>query len=219
MISDSGRTTGVSNDGRRGYLATVLLLVRHGETDANRAGLYLGRADPPLTDRGRTQADRLADRLPPAHVIVSSPLRRARETAARLGGRSGVGIVIDERWVELDYGPLDLRPVGSGVPPDVLDRWRDDPTFAPSGVETAASLSARVSAACDELVERAASSVVVVVSHVGPIKAAIGWALGSDMGLAGRLFVEDAGVSRIDVADGRPVVRWFNRVGEEPGRR
>ncbi len=58
---------------------------------------------------------------------------------------------------------------------------------------------------------------MVVVSHVSPIKAAIGWALGLDPvghSLAGRLFVEDAAVSRIDVVHGVPVVRWFNRHGD-----
>lgn len=195
----------------------MLLLVRHGETEANRAGLHLGRADPPLTEHGREQAERLARWLPPADVIVTSPLLRARETADALDRRAGVEVEIDERWVELDYGPLDLRPVGADLTGDVLDRWRDDTLFAPPGVETAASVSARVAAACEELADRAASSVVVVVSHVSPMKAAIGWALGPDavgVALAGRLFVEDAAVSRIDVVDGRPVVRWFNRHGD-----
>lgn len=195
----------------------MLLLVRHGETDANRAGLHLGRADPPLTEHGREQAERLVRWLPPADAVVTSPLLRARETAAALGARSGVEVEVDERWVELDYGPLDLQPIGAGMQRDMLDRWRDDAAFAPPGVETAAAVSARVGAACDELVERAASSVVVVVSHVSPIKAAIGWALGTDpfgLSLTGRLFVEDAAVSRIDVVDGLPVVRWFNRLGD-----
>lgn len=212
-----GDEPGVSRH-RRGYNAGVLLLVRHGQTEANRAGLHLGRADPPLTDHGHAQAERLTRCLPPPELIISSPLRRARATAAVLATRSGSAIEIDERWIELDYGPLDLRPVGADLPRDVLDRWRDDPAFAPPGVETAASVSARVGPACADLMERAAASVVAVVSHVSPIKAAVGWALGIDASasaLAGRLFVEDAGVSRIDVVDGGPVVRWFNRLGDD----
>ena len=57
------------------------------------------------------------------------------------------------------------------------------------------------------------------MTHVGPVKAALAWALGVPLTVADRLFVEDAGVSRIDVVDGRPVVRWFNRLGAEPGER
>src|SRR5690606_32278615 len=154
----------------------MLILVRHGETAANRAGRYLGRADPPLTARGHAQVTRLAAALPPADVVVTSPLRRARQTAAALGP----AVEVDERWIELDYGPLDLQPVGA-LPPDVLERWQRDPTFAPPGVETVVALSARVRPACAELLERAASAVVVVVTHVSPIKAAIGWALGTDV--------------------------------------
>ena len=187
----------------------MLLLVRHGETEANRMGQYLGRADPPMTSRGRAQASRLASLFPRPDVIVASPLRRAIDTAKQLGA----SVEIDERWVELDYGPLDLQPVGE-LSPELLARWRTDPNFAPAGVETFASLSARVTDACEDLITRAESSIVVVVSHVGPIKAAIGWALG--MVPASRLFVEDASVSRIDVAAGRPSLRWFNRFGDQP---
>lgn len=187
----------------------MLLLVRHGVTEANREGRYLGRTDLPLAQEGRQQVARLARWLPPADVVVTSPLRRTRETAAALGAP----VEVDDRWIELDYGPLELEPVGS-VAGDIFERWVTDPQFAPPGVETFAGLSQRVWSACDDLVERAASSVVVVVTHVSPIKAAVGWALNTAAPLAGRMFVEDAGVSRIDIVGGRPTVRWFNRLGD-----
>lgn len=173
-------------------------------------GQYLGRADLPMTSHGLAQASRLASLLPRPDVIVASPLRRAIDTAKQLGA----SMEIDERWVELDYGPYDLKPVGE-LSPELLLRWRSDPSFAPAGVETLAALTARVRDACEDLVTRAESSIVVVVSHVGPIKAAIGWALGVEPPLS-QLFVEDASVSRIDVAGGRPSLRWFNRFGDQP---
>jgi broad specificity phosphatase PhoE len=190
----------------------MLILVRHGETEANRLGRYLGRADLELTGRGRAQIEAVARVLPTPDVVVSSPLLRARQTAELLGGP----IEIDERWIELDYGPLDLTPVGA-VAPDVAERWRRDPDFAPPGVETLSSLWRRVHPACDALLPRAETSVVVVVTHVGPIKAALGWALGVPPTFADRLFVEDAGVSRIDIEGTRRIVRWFNRFGQQPG--
>jgi broad specificity phosphatase PhoE len=190
----------------------VLILVRHGETEANRVGRYLGRADLELTARGRTQVEALAHLLPEPDAVVSSPLLRARQTAELLAGT----VEIDERWIELDYGPLDLAPVDS-VSPELADRWERDPDFAPRGVETLSALWRRVHEACDDLLPRVETSVVVVVTHVGPIKAALGWAIGAPPTLAERLFVEDAGVSRIDVERDRRVVRWFNRFGHEPG--
>jgi broad specificity phosphatase PhoE len=191
----------------------MLLLVRHGETDANRRGLYLGRADLDLTDRGHRQAAAMASALPAPDVVVSSPLRRARQTADVFGSP----VEIDQRWIELDYGELDLHPVGH-LPPEIDARWRTDPDVAPPGGEPLSALWGRVHAACEQLVDRAESSVVIVVTHVGPIKAAIGWALGTPPSVAAdRLFVEDAGVSRIDVVDGERIVRWFNRLGHQPG--
>jgi broad specificity phosphatase PhoE len=190
------------------YVGAVLLLVRHGETAANRLGHLLGRADPELSPHGRQQAAALAAWLPRADLVVTSPLRRARQTAEALAA----DVVVDERWIELDYGPYDDRPPAA-MPADVWARWRTDPSFTPPGVEPLSALGARVGAACAELSPRAESAVVVVVTHVSPVKAALAWALGVPDGIAWRLFVEDAGVSRIDIDDRGPVVRWFNRLG------
>src|SRR5262245_7056908 len=151
---------------------SVLLLVRHGETEANRQGRYLGRADVELTPRGRAQAVSLGQTLPKPDVVISSPLRRARQTAEAFAS----SFEVDESWIELDYGPFDLQQVGS-APAELFERWRRDPDFAPTGVETLSELSSRVRRACDDLAPLAESSVVVVVTHVSPIKAAIGWAL------------------------------------------
>ena len=190
----------------------MLLVVRHGETEANRLGRYLGRSDPDLTERGVAQASALAEMLPRPDFVVSSPLRRARQTAEIFAA----SVEIDARWIELDYGELDQLPVGH-VPAELDTGWRADPDLAPPGGEPLSALWSRVHAACDELVARAETSVVIVVTHVGPVKAAIGWALGVPATVAERLFVEDAGVSRIDVVGGDRIVRWFNRFGRQPG--
>jgi broad specificity phosphatase PhoE len=184
----------------------VLLLVRHGETSPNVDGLLLGRADPPLTARGQEQARALAAALPRPDRVVSSPLTRAVATA----GAFGVDIEVDERWVELDYGELEGR-APSAVPDELWTRWRRDPAFAPPGGESLLAVGERVRAACEALSGPAASSVVVVVSHVSPIKAAMAWALGTGDELAWRMFVEGASVSRIDVETSGPILRWFNR--------
>jgi broad specificity phosphatase PhoE len=184
----------------------VLLIVRHGETGPNVEGRMLGRADPPLTSVGRTQARSLAAILPPPALVVSSPLQRARDTAAAFG----VAVEVDERWIELDYGELDGLST-SAVAEDMRVRWRTDASFAPPGGESLAALEARVRSACESLAAAAASAVVVVVTHVSPIKAAIAWALDVPVTIAWRMYVEDASVSRIDFVATGPVVRWFNR--------
>jgi broad specificity phosphatase PhoE len=140
-----------------------------------------------------------------ARRVVCSPLRRARETAAALG----LPVTVDERWVELDYGELDGRPI-TDVPADLWTRWRADVDFAPPGGESLAALGVRVRAACEELAAEAAEADVVVVSHVSPIKAAVAWALGVGDELSWRLHVAPASVTRIAVRDGRGVLTAFN---------
>jgi broad specificity phosphatase PhoE len=192
----------------------VLILVRHGEVAANAHGLLLGRADPPLTETGYRQACALAEELPRAARIVSSPLARARHTAAVLAGAPpGVvdvdAVEVDPRWVEMDYGDLD------GCPPTALgDRywqeWREDPGFVPAGGESLAAVGRRVREACTELVADAARGDVVVVSHVSPIKAAVTWALGVGDEVAWRMFLGDAAVCRIDTSGPHPLLLGFS---------
>jgi broad specificity phosphatase PhoE len=184
----------------------VLLLVRHGETRPNVERRLLGRIDPPLTLRGEEQARTVAAALPRPDRVVSSPLRRAVQTAAGFG----IDVEIDDRWIELDYGEFDGR-VLADVPAETWTHWRRDSSFAPPGGESLDALATRVHAACEELAPAASSDVVVVVSHVSPIKAALAWALGVPVSIAWRMFVEDASVSRIDVGATGPSVRWFNR--------
>jgi broad specificity phosphatase PhoE len=190
----------------------VLIVVRHGRTDANAAGLLLGRADPALDTVGRGQASAVAAALAPLQRgtrIISSPLRRARETAALIA-REGP-VEIDERWIELDYGAFESKPLVD-IPADTWTRWRSDVSFAPEGGESIQSLGARVAAACAELLPEAEDSDVIVVTHVSPVKAALAWALGVGDEIAWRSFVSPGSITRISSRQGTPVLRSFNEM-------
>lgn len=188
-----------------------LLLVRHGRTEANVRGQLLGRADPALDDVGRRQAGALAavigsGRFGEVLGVVSSPLQRARRTAEALG----MDPVIDERLIELDYGEWEGRPV-SEVPAESWARWRGDATFRPPGGESLLELGERVRAACAHwasTIDR--PGVVVLVSHVSPIKAAVAWALGVGDTTAWRTQLDNASISRVLVRDGGPALGLFN---------
>jgi broad specificity phosphatase PhoE len=186
---------------------SVLFLVRHGQTAANVAGLFLGRADPPLTELGQRQARAIAAALPAPSLLISSPLRRARDTAAAFGRP----VQVDERWIEMDYGDVDGQPVAS-MTDEVWSRWRADPTFAPGGGELVAAVGERVRSACADVMEAAAQGDVVVVSHVSPIKAAVAWALGVPDTVAWRMFVADAAVARVKTGPPAPLLMSFNEV-------
>jgi broad specificity phosphatase PhoE len=190
----------------------VLILVRHGQTASNAAGLLLGRGDPPLTDLGRRQAEALAkvDGVAEATRVVASPLARTRETAEVLGRP----VTLDERWIEIDYGIYDGIPLGE-VPAEVWTKWRADPSWAPPGGESLTHVGKRVRAACQELLAagEATDANIVVVSHVSPIKAAVVWALGVGDEVAWRMFLAVAAVCRIAIGPRGPSLRSYNEMG------
>src|SRR5947209_7477250 len=106
----------------------MLILVRHGRTNANASGLLLGRLDPDLDDLGHAQATALGQSLSTAGItqIVSSPLARTFATASAISEAVGVPVSVDERWIELDYGEFDGRPLVD-IPAPVWQAWRADP--------------------------------------------------------------------------------------------
>jgi len=185
----------------------VLYLVRHGRTAANAAGLLQGRIDNPIDDVGRTQVGLLPGAIPSVDRLICSPLTRARQTAAAFG----VEPEIDERWIELDFGPLDGTRVVD-VPTVEWNRWMSEPDFAPAGCETLRSLANRVGEACDELLEQARDSNVVVVSHATPVKAAMAWALGADVTIVARSFIDQASITTVAVRGATPSLVGFNRI-------
>ena len=101
-------------------MSGLIYLARHGETPLNAAGLLRGRLDPPLTAKGQTQAEALADALQgeDIHLIITSPLQRAVATARPLAERIGVTVEIDQRFNDRDYG------VWAGISRDEVEaRW------------------------------------------------------------------------------------------------
>ena len=183
----------------------MLIVVRHGRTAENQRGQLLGRHDPDLDDEGRRQAREMAEWIGPVDRVVSSPLRRAEQTAAAFGR----DVEIDERWIELDYGDYDTAHPAD-IPRDVWERWRTDPEFAPPGGESMASLVRRVTAAGGDLLGQAADHDVLVVTHVSPIKAAVSWVLGGVDQVAFRTRVGQPSVTRIAVGAHGPVLHSFN---------
>jgi probable phosphoglycerate mutase len=196
----------------------VIAFVRHGETAANQAGLLLGRADPSLTEVGRRQAQQLADALAaePVARVVASPLRRAGETAALIARVHDLGVEVDDRLIEIDYGEWDGRPFAA-VDPGEWVRWRGDAEFAPPGGERLLDVDARVAAFCEETFSAAGDAGLIAVSHVSPVKAAVAWALGLDNKMAPhaawRMHLGLASITRIGVRGTTPFLLTFNEQG------
>lgn len=186
----------------------MLILVRHGRTAANKAGQLQGRLDQDLDDVGRRQAVAVSDMVKAmgkVDAVVASPLKRAQQTAAQFG----MPIETDERFLELSYGVFE-GVKHADVPSEVWNNWRQDFGYVPEGGESLAALDERVRAACLDLSGRASESNIVVVSHVSPMKSAVAWALGVDIGISWTCHLDHASVCRIAFRNGTPVLTTFN---------
>jgi broad specificity phosphatase PhoE len=129
-----------------------VLLLRHGETALNRSGALRGRLDVPLSEHGADEARRLARRIVaeyPVAALYSSPLRRAQETAAPIADATGLNVVIDERFTDVDYGPWAGRPSGAFSATERAEhrRWLRAPDVPLAGAEHPADVQRRAVAA------------------------------------------------------------------------
>ncbi len=162
--------------------SATIALARHGETTWNVAGRYQGRLESDLSPRGEAQAKALAeafrqDALPLAGLptrIISSPLRRCRNTAAPLAEFLSLPVEIDERLIEIGHGSWEglLREEIAHRDPDRYAAWRSAPsTVAFDGGETLAEVTARWNAFAADLA--AAGEVTVVVTHDAVVRVAL----------------------------------------------
>lgn len=159
-----------------------LLWVRHAEPERVEAGTGVP-ANPPLTERGAEQAQRLAEWLTHERIdaVVSSPQLRARQTAAPIARAHGVEVEIFDGIVEYDvqsdhYIPMEeLRATNDPRLQAMLEgRWEQ------FGGEPAGAFRARVAKAVDDLVGAHPGERVVAVCHGGVINVALARVLGID---------------------------------------
>ena len=161
-----------------------LLVIRHAEPVRVTAEESGGApADPQLTTRGRDQADRLGDWLGAEGVdhVVSSPLRRATETAAPLAARLGLDVAIDDQLCEYDanadsYIPIEeLREANDERWQAMIEgRWQDFGGEAPDVFRT------RIVTRLDAVIDEHPGERVAVVSHGGVINVYLAALLGID---------------------------------------
>lgn len=192
-----------------------LILVRHGETEHNRDQITLGRADVPLTERGRAQAAAVAATFtrPPA-AIFTSPLSRAADTAAAIAATTSVGAVIDESLTEMDVGDLehltthDLR----ARYPEFVAEWLS-PAAGDArmpGGETLREVQDRAWTAIERMRSAHPDAEVVAVTHNFVILTVVCRALDLPLGQFRRLRQALAARTVIDVRQGACTLLQLN---------
>ena len=152
-----------------------LYVVRHGETDFNRAGRYQGQRESDLTEVGLRQAEALAAALArcPAQHVASSPLRRCTQTAQAIAAARGLAVTADSRLLEIAHGTWEgrLRREIERDDPQRMNAWRAAPqTVTFEGGESLTDVEARWRAFAASV---AADADTIAVTHDVVVRLAI----------------------------------------------
>ncbi|MBZ5736463.1 bifunctional RNase H/acid phosphatase [Nocardioides sp. TRM66260-LWL] len=217
--------------------ATTLILLRHGvtvHTSAKRFSGGLGGDNPPLSDEGREQIAAAAAWLrglgEDVAAVVSSPVRRTRESAQIVADELGLPVEEEPGFAEMEFGDWDGLTFLEVAERDQagLDAWLGSLDVAPPGGESFRTVQERVHAGLERTLARHAGRTIVVVSHVTPIKTLVADALDAPLAAVFRMELTPASVSVIGYhpdhgGDGlRPSLRLYNalppsRAALEPG--
>ena len=145
---------------------TKLYLIRHGESEGNAKGVFTGRLDSPLTERGRLQATVVAKALRPIHFdrVVSSALSRTKDTAAEVAAGRDLPVEAIADLNEIDVGDAAGKKFDErrGLPGGTDEGWRQWP-----GGESLEEVHARAMRVIDRLVAESAGKTICIVGHGG----------------------------------------------------
>ena len=194
-----------------------LFLVRHGETESNRKGLALGRADVPLNERGHWQAGRLATALAAEQLagVFSSPLRRTMDTARAIAAEHSMNVQVEPGLVEMDIGDMDgltFAEVRSRYP-RLLEKWAsaEGPETPMPGGERLVDVQQRVRGALQTITARHPHDrMICVVTHNFVILSLLANILGINLAHFRRLRHAVAAISIIDIAPERSRIVRLN---------
>jgi broad specificity phosphatase PhoE/ribonuclease HI len=182
---------------------TTLILVRHGATSLTAEKRFSGGlagSNPGLTDEGRAQVREVADWLAPigeaVDVVITSPVRRTRESAEIMAERLGVDLVEEPGFAEMEFGTWDGMTFAEvrDRRPDEIEAWLGHLDVAPGGGESFREVEKRVEDALSRVLETYAGKTVVVVSHVTPIKILVAHAVDAPLTALFRMELSTASV-------------------------
>jgi broad specificity phosphatase PhoE len=218
----AGRPASASWTGQVGR-PTRLLLLRHGQTEFSAQRRYSGRADPELTALGHAQAaavataingsDHLIEGVGQVSAVLSSPLRRARQTAQPVAAALGLPVTCHDDLIETDFGGWDGLTFAEARArdPELHRRWLGDETVAAPGGESFADVGRRVARLRDELLAGYPGQTVLLISHVTPIKMLLRMALDAGPSVLYRMHLDLASLSIAELyPDGGASVRLVN---------
>jgi probable phosphomutase (TIGR03848 family) len=197
---------------------TTILLVRHGTT-ATTGAILPGRAPGlHLSERGRAQAEAMAERLKELNrkpvALYASPLERTKETAAPIAKALGLKTQVDRGLLECDFGTWTGKRLATLAK---RTEWRQvqhaPSTFRFPEGESFSEMQLRIWSTLEEIAAWHRNRTVVAVSHADPIKAAVTYAQGVPLDLFQRTVISPCSLSAIVFTSGTPVVLSVNNTG------
>ena len=199
-------------------LGKRLLLVRHGTTNANQDGLFLGQTDVSLNDNGRAEAQALAKRLSTSQIdhLVSSDLLRARQTAEFIvEPHPNLPLNIDPRLREIHLGDFDGLPTSEvrSKHPEVIQTWVENPATARmpgAGAETLGEVQSRIWQVVEELCSDEKEQNIMFVSHTFAILALVCKVLDVKLDRFRNLFLDRGSITEIRWGKNGPMLAGFN---------
>jgi broad specificity phosphatase PhoE/ribonuclease HI len=195
---------------------TRFLLLRHGQTELSTQRRYSGRGNPALTDVGRLQAEAAAQYLGQRGgiaAVVTSPLQRAYDTAAKSAKALGLDVIVDDDLIETDFGAWEGLTFGEAAErdPELHRNWLCDTSISPPDGESFDSVLDRVQRVRARIIAERGGETVLVVAHVTPIKTLLRLALDAGPGILYRLHLDLASLSIAEFyPDGAASVRLVN---------
>ena len=192
----------------------TILLIRHGQTDWNKAGRWQGHTDIPLNETGHQQAAALCQRLQgwPIETIYTSDLQRCVQTAVPLANSLELKPIQTQLWRERDVGKFSGL-TGEQAREQYPEIWANATRgmIDPPHGEPFVDVQSRAWRAFESLVKAHEAGMVAVVTHGGLLHALLGQVMGIDPAIYGRFSMRgNTGLSMIEVNDRGHVVTRLN---------
>ena len=182
----------------------MLYIIRHGKTEMNAKMLMQGRSDHPLNEAGIAQAEEAAERFAEMGVridkVYTSPLVRALQTAKKIA--PDAEITVDERLIEMDYGPYEGMDLMNPAP-EVIDFFMDFVNVpAPEGMEPLPAIVKRLGNFLEEIVKEAESKNILISTHAIAMKGALEYLTPDSNGAYWSRYIGNCAVYAIPLENG-----------------
>lgn len=183
-----------------------LILVRHGETDSNKKGTYLGWTDVELNEEGVRQACTARDKLKDSKIdaVYASPLKRVRNTAEIINEYHNLEIVYTDALKERNFGVWDdltHKDILKKHPVEYSEWTKDWINYCVEGGESSAQAYQRITGFTGQLVNENNNCTILIVTHLGCIRKMISYLLGMSIEGSWRFKVDNAAVTKLQIND------------------